>query len=382
MIERLACVVQDYAWGHREAIAVLQGRAPTGEPEAELWMGAHPKAPSVLADGRSLDVAVADDPLHWLGDAVVERFGAWPFLCKILAAAEPLSIQAHPSAEQAAAGFAREDAAGVDRGAPERTYRDPNHKPELICALTSFEALCGFRDLGEVRQRVDGWADPVFDPLRHHLAASGDDESVLGETVAWLLSGGETVTAIADALGRPGSPDPVAASIAEHYPGDPGVVVSVLLNHLILAPGQAVFLGAGNLHAYLRGVGVELMANSDNVVRGGLTPKHVDLDELQRVVEFRPLTPDVQTASGADHRFRSGVDEFALTRLEVADGDEVPCSVVGPELVVVTDGRLTLVPADGPPLELAAGEVVAVPAATGSWRAKGAGIGWRATVNG
>ncbi len=382
MLERLTCVVQDYAWGDRAAIATIQGREPDGGPEAELWMGAHPKAPSVLDDGRSLDVAVADDPTHWLGTAVADRFGAWPFLCKILAAAEPLSIQAHPSAEQAAAGFAREDAAGVDRGAPERTYRDPNHKPELICALTPFEALCGFRHLDEVRQRVDGWPDPVFDPLRHHLAAPGDDETVLGDTVAWLLGGSDDVVAIAHALGADGSPDPVAASIAGHYPGDPGVVVSVLLNHLVLEPGQAVFLGAGNLHAYLRGVGVELMANSDNVVRGGLTPKHVDLDELQRVVEFRPLAPDVQTAAGVAHRFRSGVEEFALTRLALGDGDEVTCAVVGPELVVVTDGRLTLVPDVGPPLELGPGEVAAVPAATGSWRAMGVGTGWRATVNG
>ncbi len=391
-IERFEGVVQDYAWGDLTAIPALLGVEPSGAPQAELWMGAHPKAPGRLADGRSLADAIDADPEGTLGAAAVERFGRLPFLFKVLAASQPLSIQAHPSLAQARAGFARENEAGVALDAPTRTYRDDNHKPELICALTPFEALCGFRSVAETQSVLAGIDDPAFEPLRARLELDG-----LGATVAWLLGSSDpAVAAMVEALGRrPSTTTTTAADAVEvaagalgHYPGDAGAIVTLLLHHIRLEPGQAVFLDAGNLHAYLRGVGVELMANSDNVVRGGLTPKHVDVDELLSIVSFEPLDPPVQSPSGAVHRFAAPVPEFSLVRV-AGDTQSTEVTVVGPEIVLVTEGTFELraatrtdsaTRADSTVVALSRGETAIVWHRAGNYTLTGTGTAWRATV--
>ena len=199
-MELITGVVRDYDWGHHDAIASLLGHEPPGHPEAEYWLGAHPSAPSQIVGGeRNLAEVIAQEPVPVLGREVSERFGGLPFLLKVLAAERPLSIQAHPSLAQAKAGFARENEAGVDVAAANRSYRDDNHKPELICALTPFEAKCGFRPLAECRRLIGAMADcgrlisttpDSADGLRSladRLDAEGNDGEVLSAVVSWLL---------------------------------------------------------------------------------------------------------------------------------------------------------------------------------------------------
>ncbi|GAB2488016.1 mannose-6-phosphate isomerase, class I [Jatrophihabitans fulvus] len=341
MIVALDGVVRHYAWGSTTAVPELLGTRPDGRPVAELWFGAHPDDPSPaigdeLAAGARLDTLVDADPARMLGAAVLSRFGPrLPFLLKILAADTALSIQVHPTLDQAVAGYAAEDAAGVPRGAPERNYRDPNHKPELLCALTGFEALCGFRPVERTRALVSRLAVPELsfleplltgpDPLRAAFEAvlTHDDTAALSE-------------ALAAAVGEREIDDPLrgVALAAADFPGDVGVVLALLLNHVVLAPGEAIYLGAGNVHAYLRGTGVEIMANSDNVLRCGLTPKHVDVPELLAVTDFSALLdPRLPSVDGA---FDVAVRDFRLTRLHL-DG-RVTLEERGPLIVLCVEG--------------------------------------------
>src|SRR6266540_2262539 len=271
--------VQNYAWGSRTAIADLLGRpAPGGRPEAELWIGAHPQAPSRLAavpgplgrDGvpggpRTLDALIRSAPEAMLGPEAVRRWaGELPLLMKMIAAAEPLSIQCHPNREQALAGFAREDAEGLPRDAPQRNYRDPNHKPELVVALTRFVGLKGFRPVEEIARGLGSLEVPELRAAAGAARRRGDDAAF-----SWM------------------------ERLHAKYPGDIGVFAPLLLNLFELAPEDGLFLSAGELHAYLEGTAIEVMASSDNVLRGGLTPKHVDVPELLAVGAFRPSPPVV-----------------------------------------------------------------------------------------
>ncbi len=386
-VERLDCDIQHYAWGQAGAISSLTGREPGGEPEAELWMGAHPKAPSRLADGRTLLEAIEADPVTLLGAAVDRRFGQLPFLFKVLAAEIPLSIQAHPSIERATAGFDRENRLGIAIDAPERTYRDPNHKPELICALTPFEAKCGFRALDQTRRLFEALDHPTLDAVRR-LLHDGDDRTCLQNVMACLLGQeAHASRAMAEAVADRAAElvadehpitdefgvDLVAcAGVAEAFPGDIGGVVALLLNHVVLAPGEALYLGSGNLHAYLHGVGVELMANSDNVLRGGLTPKHIDVAELLAVVDYQPIAAPVERPSGPVHTYASPVEEFALTRVDL---DHATHDVVGPAIVLVTEGFATV---GGVRIE--AGEPTFIAADGGPTPLAGVGLAWAAGV--
>ncbi len=382
--------MQHYDWGDERFIAELQGRAVSGRPEAELWIGAHPKAPSLLADGsRPLPAAIADDPQGLLGAETAERFGTLPFLAKVLAAAQPLSIQAHPSQAQAVAGWERENRAGTPIDSPSRIYRDSTHKPELICALTSFEAKCGFRPLDRTRALFDDLGGDGLGELRERLAVDGAPADVLAEVLAWLLrsrtgGGPELAAAVVDAAAAaaPGGPFDRelrwTGEIARIHPGDVGVVVALLLNHVVLEPGQALFLGAGNLHAYLRGAGIELMASSDNVVRGGLTSKRIDVEELLAIVDCSPSEPPVQVADDCIHTFDTPVPEFSLTRVVV--DDDVRLRVRGPEVLVVTEGIVEFVTQAGQELAAEPGEPLWVPASDGCYRARGGGVFYRAAV--
>jgi mannose-6-phosphate isomerase len=364
---KLTGTIQPYGWGSRTVIPDLLGVPPTGEPQAELWFGAHPLAPSVAA-GRPLTELIAEDPTGIIGAAPVSAFGPrLPFLVKIIAADQPLSLQAHPSRAQAEAGYAREQAAGIPRDAPNRTYRDGWPKPEVLCALTPTEALYGFRDPEEtyalfeqlgvpaavdlVAELADESARPqdrlcrVFGRL---LRLSDSERSVVREVAAaaTTICSGE-----AGRLGDPGPSDALrdfaatAVELSRFYPSDPGVLAASLMNRLSLQRYDAIFLPPGNLHAYLRGCGVEIMANSDNVMRGGLTPKFVNVDELLQVLDFTPGFPGlinpVLQAPGV-WRYPTPTPEFSFWRLEVGtDPTELPGLGTG-RIVLVTEGSVTL----------------------------------------
>jgi mannose-6-phosphate isomerase len=355
-MERLTGVIQPYAWGSPTVIPELLGVTPTGEPQAELWFGAHPLAPSTVR-GEPLDDLVNRDPEGVVGSASVASFGPrLPFLLKIIAADRPLSLQAHPSREQAEAGYAREQAAGVPRDAPNRLYRDGWPKPEVLCALRETEALCGFRDPGETyalfRQLGVAAATALVAPLEDKSVPAVERLGlVFGRLLALGMDQRHVVHEVVQAADR--VPDSgefgqfarTATEIGEFYPSDPGVLAALLMNRIHLHPNEALFLPAGNLHAYLSGGGVEIMANSDNVMRGGLTPKHIDVPELLRVVDFTPgfagLTAPEQTALGV-WRYPTPAPEFALWRLELT-GDPIDIPARGTARVaLVTAGAVTL----------------------------------------
>ncbi|MGW1075829.1 mannose-6-phosphate isomerase, class I [Streptomyces sp. NPDC002537] len=375
-MDRLANTVRPYAWGSTTAIPELLGTTPTGAPQAELWLGAHPAAPSRVDRGdgpRPLCDTIAADPEGELGAEAVRRFGPrLPFLLKLLAAASPLSLQVHPDLDRARAGFAEEEARGIPADAPHRTYRDANHKPELLCALTPFEGLCGFRapagtagllaalEVDSLKPYVDLLhAQPEADALREVLTAVLTAEhSALAETVH------EAAVAAARLAAEDG-PHRAAyaayASIAHHYPGDPGVIAAMLLNHVRLNPGEALYLGAGVPHAYLDGLGVEIMANSDNVLRCGLTPKHIDVPELLRVVRFEATDAAVlrpEADAGGEEVYATPVDEFRLSRHVFAPASETPATLVpgSPQILLCTSGTAVLRAADGTELALRRGD--------------------------
>lgn len=291
-----------YEWGSRDALPELLGVSPTGEPQAELWLGAHPGDPATVAKatptGRTLIDLIESDPERYGVDG-----GQLPFLLKVLAIGAPLSLQVHPDKAQAEAGFAAEEAAGVPRDARERNYGDANHKPELLVALSETVALSGFRPLAEAKRDLEALA-AASEPGRGRIAlewaaarcGEADTEQVRRELLVWALSGGEgsqqAIAAIAAApAGARVDPPRLEAlrTLTAAYPGDPGVFVSLLLHLVRLAPGEAIFLQARHLHAYMSGIAVEVMAASDNVLRAGLTQKHVDADEVCRVVELGEL---------------------------------------------------------------------------------------------
>ena len=376
--------IQHYAWGSRSALAELTGRAsPSPEPEAELWMGAHPQAPSeLLRDGawRPLDEVIARDPERELGARCAAVHGPrLPFLLKVLAAAEPLSLQAHPTRAQAEAGFAKEEARGVPRDAPNRCYRDRNHKPELLSALTRFHALCGFRRVERSRELFALLATPELDFVRDALAAGDAGLEVAFRQIMTLdPSRRERVVAATLAACREVRGDfeaecGWALRFGELYPGDAGVVSALLLNLVTLEPGDAIYLPAGNLHAYLEGVGVEIMASSDNVLRGGLTPKHVDVRELCGVLSFQ--SADVELTRATHGRYPTPAPEFELSRVQ----GPASFAVTGPEIVLCTQGSVQLASAASQ-LALSRGQSAFVSAADAGYTVAGEGTLFRATV--
>jgi mannose-6-phosphate isomerase len=298
---------RDYAWGSTTAIAELLGREPSGRPEAELWLGTHPGSPSTTEHGTLDEVAEL------------------PFLLKVLAADAPLSLQAHPTLEQAIEGFSRENAAGIALDAPNRSYRDASDKPELIYALSDpFEALCGFRSVSGTRELLAPLSgDPAVAMFLDRLV----DDASLKPVFEWLLSRGDGVQALTDALLKHDDSRrewETVRLLASKYPGDPGVAISLLLNSVSLRPGEVIYLPAGNIHAYLHGLGIELMTSSDNVLRGGLTPKHIDVPELLKVVDFRPLpVPYLEPEHPAPgvSVFSPGARTFTLVALDGAVAD-------------------------------------------------------------
>jgi mannose-6-phosphate isomerase len=363
-VQLLRGAIRTYAWGSRTAIAEFTGRpSPAAHPEAELWLGANPGDPAYLEEPGgevSLLQAVLADPEGQLGSAARARFGdALPFLLKVLAADEPLSLQAHPSAEQAAEGFQREERLGIPVNSPVRNYRDSSHKPELLVALHEFEALAGFRPAAQTVTLLQALAVSDLDPFIDLLNDQSDADGLRALFTTWITAPQPDidvlVTAVLDgAINYVSSGATEFAAevktvleLGERYPGDAGVLAALLLNRITLAPGEGLFLAAGNLHAYLRGVGLEIMANSDNVLRGGLTPKHVDVPELLRVLNFNPSTEAELRAhthpDGLASFYDTPTAEFAASMLTLGDdqiGHEVdaPSRHDGPQILLCVEG--------------------------------------------
>ena len=384
-VRPLTGVIRPYAWGSRTILAALQGRpVPAEGPEAELWLGAHPGDPSTVTgpDGPvSLATLIADDPKGQLGPEVTAEFGArLPYLMKVLAAESPLSLQAHPDADYARRAFAAQQA---DPDAPQN-YTDAFHKPEMLVAITPFEALCGFRDPSV---SADVLAELDLPSLTPVIAALRLGEDGLGEAVQLLLTWpAEDRPGLGEAVvrGAAGKPDSryaeslgLATDLASRYPGDPGVLVALLLNHVRLAPGEAIWMPAGNLHAYLHGAGIEIMAASDNVLRGGLTPKRVDVGELLRVLRFEvlhdPILPATELAPGVV-TWQVPVREFVLYRIRL-DGTRPPAVLpaAGPRIVVGIEGDVFVAQDHGTPTEVRPGTAAFVAADAGAITVAGAG---------
>ncbi|MEW2405875.1 mannose-6-phosphate isomerase, class I [Streptomyces griseoviridis] len=381
-MDRLDNTVRPYAWGSTTALPGLLGTAPSGEPQAEMWMGAHPGAPSRTGRGTLVEVIDAD-PRRELGPAATAKFGPrLPFLLKLLAAGAPLSLQVHPDLEQAKEGYADEERRGIPVDAPYRNYKDANHKPELICALTEFDGLCGFRDPAGTADLLAGLGVDSLKPYVDLLRARPEDAALREVLTAVLTADPEdmrrTVTETAAACAHLGGAYAPYADIAHHYPGDPGVIAAMLLNHVRLQPGEALFLGAGIPHAYLNGLGVEIMANSDNVLRCGLTPKHVDVPELLRVVRFEAGDAGVlrpEAAPDGEEVYATPIDEFRLSRYVLPEGAAAhDLTRDTPQILLCTAGTVR-----AGEHELTPGHSVFVPAGEKA-EVSGVGTVFRATV--
>ncbi|WP_039058288.1 mannose-6-phosphate isomerase [Enterobacter sp. Bisph1] len=365
-MQKLINSVQNYAWGSKTALTDLYGVAnPDNLPMAELWMGAHPKSSSKVQDAngqtRALREVIDSDKSRLLGSAVANRYGELPFLFKVLCADQPLSIQVHPNKKNSEDGFAKENAAGIPLDAAERNYKDPNHKPELVFALTPFLAMNAFREFSDIvslLQPVSG-AHPA---IAHFLQAPGAER--LSELFAALLNmqGEEKSRALAVLKSvlekQQGEPWQTIRLISEFYPDDSGLFSPLLLNVVKLNPGEAMFLFAETPHAYLQGVALEVMANSDNVLRAGLTPKYIDIPELVANVKFTPkpagelLTQP--TRNGAELDFPIPVDDFAFS-LHDLSAVETPLSQQSAAIVFCVEGEAVL-SKDSERLALKAGE--------------------------
>ncbi|OFN78267.1 MULTISPECIES: mannose-6-phosphate isomerase, class I [unclassified Corynebacterium] len=395
----LTSAARNYSWGSRTLIPTLLGEPEAHSPVAELWFGAHPADPSTIGEEK-LDEIIAADPEGQLGQRVADKYGAGlPFLLKILAAAEPLSLQAHPSKMQAEEGFARENAAGIELTAANRNYKDDNHKPELIVALTEFYAMAGFRPLAQTRSL---FAALECEELAHYEGMLDADPAAEGDSLralftTWITIPGakrkeliSAVVAAGERLRSAQAGEPwmatvmgTVAKLNEQYPGDIGVLGALLLNHIVLQPGEAIYLDAGQLHAYVSGLGVEIMANSDNVLRGGLTPKFVDVPELVKVLTYEAAEdPRVDLVDASETGNVKGakawsypvpIEEFLLDRVELSGEESVDVDSDGPMILLCTSGAAALSNAEGESLSLSAGHAAWIPASDPAATVRAAG---------
>ena len=357
-------VAREYSWGDTEAIPEILGADATGEPQAELWLGTHIDDPAELAHVSEKATTLLD-----LIQGDVDKYGVdgagLPFLLKVLGIGQPLSVQAHPNKQQAVEGFERENELGVSREAADRNYRDPNHKPEVVVALSDeFSALAGFRSLsavvadlramaafgGESAEALGDLADWISAGVAAPASSNSQDAEVRSQVMNWIFAGSaavtETLEALAGSLG--GLADErrarVLRELLELHPNDPGVLVSLLMNLVHLEAGEALYLPPQHIHAYLSGVAIEVMASSDNVLRAGLTEKHIDAEELRRVIEFEeladPRLPGVAEQAGVT-LWQPDVPDFSLRRLRVQQGSEpVLISANYPLVLIATEGKV------------------------------------------
>ncbi len=390
---RLHTAVQRYAWGSADDLAHLLQVPPDGQPMAELWLGAHPGAPSLAdVDGEPVDLAalIRRAPTATLGRRVADEYGPrLPYLLKVLAASRALSLQVHPKPHAAREGYNQENARGVPLDSPERSFHDDQHKPEMAIALSQFEGLAGFRSPRTILAILDGLDGTLVDGVRRQLTADRSEASMRQAfrlVLAARTDAGSredldaTVAAVRDRLAR-GSQfaraDRTVLDLAEQHPGDPGAVASLLLNRFTLEPGEALFTAAGEVHAYLSGMAVEVMASSDNVLRAGLTSKHVDEEALIRCASFAPrmpVSPQVVESGvrGQVQTYRAPVSEFAITTADVDAAAAATLPAHGPRIVLCLDGRIDLVTSAGT-MTLDRGQSAFVPHQAGDVAATGVG---------
>ena len=390
-IYRLNSKIQNYAWGSLRKLSQLLGRAPSGLPEAELWMGAHPACPSGVVG----DAGGASNLRQLIEREPQLAGGRLPYLFKVLSAQQSLSLQCHPNAVQAERGFARENELGIALDAPGRNYKDPRHKPELLMALTDFVAFCGFlpyeRAIARFQHYRIGELLPAFRAFER-----APDEHTLAELFASLfdLSQAERERAIRRVVGRArlDVEDKNSRSqlgewlikIEEQYGSDPGVLASILLHFVQLRPGEALFLPSGVLHSYAYGTGLEIMAASDNVLRGGLTKKHIDVPELRSTLEFQPYnlalarTKTVQHQTGENVKsFLTPCMDFELSIVNITTGSRYVSS--GPDILLVLDGSVQ-VASEGVRQDLRKGEQIFC-SAVDSYKVTGSARFAKASVN-
>jgi mannose-6-phosphate isomerase len=365
--------IKEYAWGSRTFIPDLTGRpAPSENPLAEMWMGAHPGASSMaVIDGNqtTLEEIIKNDPEGVLGKTVAGRFHeGLPFLFKVLSAARPLSIQAHPNKEQAVRGFDRENFKGIPVDSQERNYKDRNHKPELICALTRMWALKGFRRKEEIIEMVHKIDSSFLTSHVNLFRTKGERDWLKSFFVSLLVMEKEgqksIVEEVIEKINKLETPDPVfdwMKKLFKQYPGDMGVLSPLFINLILLEPTEAIYISSGELHGYLDGSGLEIMANSDNVIRGGLTSKHIDVPELIDILDFMPRQPEIispVSVSNNEAFYYTGSDEFILSVISLRDGASKTSFYRAPversaEIIICTCGKARV---EGLP----AGEVINV----------------------
>jgi mannose-6-phosphate isomerase len=389
--------IQEYAWGSYTAIPELLGNdSPANTPQAELWMGAHPKAPSKLkcnGKWRSLLELIDKNPRGILGEKVAQKFkNRLPYLFKVLAAGKPLSIQAHPSLGQAKEGFERENRLGIPLDAPNRNYKDDNHKPECICALSAFWALNGFRKISAMISLLDKICPPGLTKELDLLRRKPDSDGLKNffQTVMTMDRKSQK-RVVDDAVknARPVKGDNKAyqwmINLYKEYPSDIGALSPIILNLICLEPGQALFLPAGTLHAYLDGVGIELMANSDNVLRGGLTPKHVDVKELLNVLNFEERDVNIlkmEKINPCERRYESNAQEFSLSVIAVkTDTEYYSPDKRCVEILLCTDGDAVVVDfAENNSVDIKKGMSILIPAVVEKYSIKGDAVFYKAAV--
>ena len=396
--------IRNYAWGSYDGLKDWAGIKTDGaKPSAECWMGAHPEAPSSLAlpGGSSLTSGsilsltkyIHDYPMKSLGEEVFAEFGDLPFLFKALSASMPLSIQVHPDKARAKAGFDREEKLRVPRMASERNYKDRNHKPELAVALSPFSALCGFRPANEAVEMLGfelcelfGFsADDAEASLRRLLRkalASRDKERTLLESKA--TSRARELAKSADEKARIAGETTLMCF--QHYPHDPGAISPLFMNVLYFKPGQGVYIPAGVMHAYLKGTILEIMATSDNVIRGGLTHKHIDVDDLLGSLDFRAepifIEPQSSTSDAREVFWPTPASEFSLSRFGLSDQKRADVKPSGPEILLCTEGTVSIdcVSGANPPIVLKRGESAFISASCKSYSLRGTSTVYRAHV--
>lgn len=388
--------IQDYAWGSYSFIQDLLGFEQTAFPWAELWMGAHPKAPSkvqVNDEWQSLDRLIEQRPEEILGHRTAQRFNnTLPYLFKVLAAEQPLSLQAHPNREQAKNGFDREDHEGLPLTAPERNYKDDRHKPECICALTPFWAMEGFRPITEMVDLLSVACPETLSDAIEFLKQNPNGNGFQRFFEALMTLPEKKIQqvideAAANAITNQAQNDEFRwiKTLYELYPEDIGILSPILLNLVCLQPGEALFLNSGEMHAYLNGNAIEIMANSDNVLRGGLTSKHVDVAELMRVLSFQPHGLDIlapQERLSCERVYPTPAEEFSLAVIHIDD----TCThrtdkIVGPEILLCTNGsgEIRWNDTEGP-VNISRGDSFLIPASLSSYQISGQAEIYKATV--
>ena len=389
--------IQEYAWGSCTAIPELLGNdSPASTPQAELWMGAHPKAPSkVRCNGKwqSLLELIDKNPQGILGEKVAQKFkNRLPYLFKVLAAGKPLSIQAHPSLGQAKEGFERENRLGIPLDASNRNYKDDNHKPECICALSAFWALNGFRKIPDMISLMDKICPSGLKKDLNLFRQKADSDGLKHFFQTVMTMDRKSQKRVVDDAVKNAQPvkgDNKAyqwmINLYKEYPSDIGVLSPIILNLICLEPGQALFLPAGTLHAYLDGVGIELMANSDNVLRGGLTPKHVDVKELLNVLNFEERDVNIlkmEKINPCEHRYESHAQEFSLSVIAVkTDAGYFSLDKRCVEILLCTDGNAVVTDLAGNnSVAISKGMSILIPAVLEKYSIKGNAVFYKAAV--